>query len=86
MTQTKQDKPGSNPVSFRLSGLYQDRLDGLARRRGMSPHQYARLAVVMHIEDTAIHKVLDEVAALRAENARVLDTVVRVLQRADRSA
>lgn len=54
-------------VSFRLGRPYTDRLQQAADESGMSPGQYARLCVLMHFEETALHRIVDELHAIRAE-------------------
>lgn len=54
-------------VAYRLGTPYMGRLEGRASETGMSVGQYARLVLVMHFEETASHRVADEIAKLRGE-------------------
>ncbi|MEO0851885.1 MAG: hypothetical protein AAFY15_00055 [Cyanobacteria bacterium J06648_11] len=54
-------------IAYRLSRPYTDRLEARAAELGLSVGQYARLVLVMHFEETASHRVADELEKLRAE-------------------
>ena len=58
-------------VAFRLGSPYLEKLEERAGRVGMSPHQFARLALVMYFEETAVHRCADELAELKAEVERL---------------
>lgn len=61
------EKNGELNVTFRLGRPYTDRLQLAADESGLSPGQYARLCVLMHFEETALHRIVDELHAIRAE-------------------
>lgn len=54
-------------IAYRLGRPYTDRLAEIAKLNGMSRGQYARLVLVTHFEETAIHRLSDEVRELRKE-------------------
>jgi len=54
-------------IAYRLGRPYTDRLAEVAKVNGMSRGQYARLVLVTHFEETAIHRLSDEVRELRKE-------------------
>ena len=54
-------------IAYRLGRPYTDKLEEAARLNGMSRGQYARLVLVTHFEETAIHRLSDEIRELRKE-------------------
>ena len=54
-------------IAYRLGRPYTDRLEDRAEEAGLSVGQYARLVLVMHFEETALHQLADEVTKLRDE-------------------
>ena len=54
-------------IAYRLGLPYVSKLEEQASEQGMSACQYARLVLVMHFEETAAHRVADEIAKLRGE-------------------
>ena len=54
-------------IAYRLGRPYTDKLDEVATLHGMSRGQYARLVLVTHFEETALHRLAEEVQALRRE-------------------
>lgn len=54
-------------IAYRLGLPYVGKLEQRAREHGMSVGQYARLVLVMHFEETAAHRVADEIKKLRGE-------------------
>ena len=54
-------------ISYRLGRPYTDRLEAAAKVNGMSRGQYARFVLVTHFEETAIHRMSDELRELRKE-------------------
>ena len=54
-------------IAYRLGRPYTDRLEELAKASGMSAGQCARLVLVMHFEETARHRVAEELEELRKE-------------------
>ena len=54
-------------IAYRLGRPYTDRLEKIANEHGLSRGQYARLVLVMHFEETAIHRLAEEVVELRKE-------------------
>ena len=54
-------------IAYRLGRPYTDLLKERAEQFEMSVGQYARLALVMHFEETAIHRLADELQELRNE-------------------
>jgi uncharacterized protein YbaP (TraB family) len=66
-------------VAYRLGSPYVEKLEEKAQQAGMSPHQFARLALVMHFEETAVHRCADEVADLKSGLERLGGIVSRAL-------
>ena len=58
-------------ISYRIGRPYTDRLDASASAAGMSCGQYARLVLVTHFEETALHRLIEEVHELRRELAEL---------------
>ena len=58
-------------ISFRLGSPYLERLEERVQGTNLSRHQVARLALVTHFEETAVHRCADEVEELRREVARL---------------
>lgn len=58
-------------ISYRIGRPYTDRLEEAAHAAGMSRGQYARLILVTHFEETALHRLSDEVVELRKELAEL---------------
>lgn len=54
-------------IAYRLGLPYVGKLEQRASENGLSVGQYARLVLVMHFEETANHRVADEIARLRGE-------------------
>jgi len=54
-------------IAYRLGRPYTDRLERSAEASGLSRGQYARLALVMHFEETAVHRLADEILELKKE-------------------
>lgn len=54
-------------IAFRIGRPYTDRLEAAAAASGISRGAYARLALVMHFEETVLHRVVEELYALRKE-------------------
>ena len=54
-------------IAYRLGLPYVSKLEQRASENGLSVGQYARLVLVMHFEQTAAHRVADEIAKLRGE-------------------
>ena len=54
-------------IAYRLGRPYTDRLEKSAQDHGISRGQYARLALVMHFEETAMHRLAEEVSELKRE-------------------
>ena len=52
-------------IAYRLGRPYTDKLDEVAKLHGLSRGQYARLVLVTHFEETALHRLSDEVRELR---------------------
>jgi len=65
-------------IAYRLGRPYTDKLDEAADLHGMSRGQYARLVLVTHFEDTALHRLGDEIRDLRKEVTEI--RIDRVLQ------
>lgn len=66
-------------ISYRIGRPYTDRLEEAAALNGMSRGQYARLVLVTHFEETAIHRLSEEVRELRKELTELrLDHAIRV--------
>ena len=64
-TQKCRDK--ETTIAYRLGRPYTDRLEASAKANGLSRGQYARLALVMHFEETALHRLVEQVTELRRE-------------------
>ena len=64
-TQKCRDK--ETTIAYRLGRPYTDRLDKSAQDHGLSRGQYARLVLVMHFEETAMHRLAEEVIELKQE-------------------
>ncbi len=58
-------------VSFRIGSPYLERLEERAKVSHLSRHQVARLALVTHFEETAVHRCADEVEELKQQIARL---------------
>jgi len=58
-------------ISYRLSEPYLGIVRRCATEHKLSPSQFARLALVQQLEDTAILKLKDEVNELRQELGRL---------------
>ncbi|GEM_PF-3576641 len=56
-------------IAFRLGRPYTDRLEASAQVTGLSRGQYARLILVMHFEDTALHRLEEALIQLKREVA-----------------
>lgn len=54
-------------IAYRLGRPYTERLEEAARLHGMSRGQYARFVLVTHFEETAFHRLCEEVRDLRRE-------------------
>lgn len=64
-------------VAFRLGSPYLEKLEERAQCVGLSPHQFARLALVMQFEETAVHRCADEVEGLKTQVARLRKLLVQ---------
>jgi len=54
-------------IAYRLGRPYTDLLEKSAKEHGLSRGQYARLALVMHFEETALHRLSEEIVELKKE-------------------
>ena len=54
-------------IAYRLGRPYTDRLEASAKANGLSRGQYARLALVMHFEETALHRLAEAITELKRE-------------------
>lgn len=67
MTTKTKTRDKERTIAYRLGRPYVDRLEQRAVEAGLSVGQYARLVLVTHFEETAMHRLADEVAKLRDE-------------------
>ena len=83
---TKQTRSKEKTIAFRLGRPYTDRAQQMAKASKLSIHQYARLVLVMHFEESARHRVADELGELRREvmELRIESAMSKRVNREDR--
>jgi len=64
-------------ISFRLGSPYLERLEERSKGTSLSRHQVARLALVSHLEESAVHRCADDMRSMR----RDLEQMLRLLAR-----
>lgn len=58
-------------IAYRLGSPYVEQVAEIGVSHGLSPHQAARLLLIMQVEQTAIHRCADELADLKKMVARL---------------
>ena len=66
-TKTPKAREKERTIAYRLSRHYSEQLEKRAAENGMSVGQYARLVLCMHFEESALHKLTDEIRDLKNE-------------------